>query len=122
MSQPRRGFQDGGAAGLAKGIGKGVGGLLIKPQAGEFSPLGRLVFILIPIPGIWGLLGYPLHGISRGIERSYGEDRRNYIVKSRIRQGLEEWESASQEERDEVLDKWQAYEKGVRIKQGAKVK
>ncbi|KAF9889619.1 hypothetical protein FE257_007127 [Aspergillus nanangensis] len=104
VTQPRRGMRNGGgASGLAKGVGKGVGGLFLKPQA-----------------GIWGLLGYPLNGVHQGIERSYGTDRRGYVVRSRIRQGLEEWESASEEERQAVLDQWEVYEQGVRIKQNAK--
>ncbi|EAU29286.1 conserved hypothetical protein [Aspergillus terreus NIH2624] len=62
VTQPRRGMDDAGVPGLAKGIGKGVGGLLLKPQA-----------------GLWGLFGYPLNGIYRGIERSYGEDRQGSL-------------------------------------------
>ncbi|THC91692.1 hypothetical protein EYZ11_008837 [Aspergillus tanneri] len=86
VTQPMQGWRDEGFGGMAKGI------------------------------GMWGLLGYPLNGIHRGIERSYGAKRKNYIVHSRIRQGLAESESASQEERDSVLEKWRAYEKGVGIK------
>jgi hypothetical protein len=109
-------MRDDGVSGLAKGIGKGVGGLLLKPQAGESVHLNGIP--ALTRLGLWGLFGYPLNGIYRGIERSYGEDRQGYVVKSRIRQGYQEWEAASPEARDAVLEKWEMYEKGVRINQG----
>ncbi len=36
MTQPLRGAEKEGAAGLVKGIGKGIGGLILKPGAGQF--------------------------------------------------------------------------------------
>lgn len=39
VTQPIRGAEKEGAAGLVKGIGKGIGGLILKPGAGWFSPL-----------------------------------------------------------------------------------
>lgn len=35
VTQPMRGAQKEGAAGLLKGFGKGIGGLIAKPAAGE---------------------------------------------------------------------------------------
>jgi hypothetical protein len=35
VTQPIRGAEKEGAAGLAKGIAKGIGGLVLKPGAGE---------------------------------------------------------------------------------------
>lgn len=35
VTQPLRGAEKDGAAGLIKGIGKGIGGLVLKPGAGE---------------------------------------------------------------------------------------
>ena len=52
------------------------------------------------------MLGYPLEGIHREIEQSYGANRVDYVVESRIRQGLMELDTASQEERAAVLDNW----------------
>ena len=37
-TQPLRGAEKEGAAGLLKGIGKGIGGLILKPAAGKFIP------------------------------------------------------------------------------------
>lgn len=38
-----RGAEKEGAAGLIKGIGKGIGGLILKPGAGEFQKLIELL-------------------------------------------------------------------------------
>ncbi|KAE8361011.1 hypothetical protein BDV27DRAFT_167263 [Aspergillus caelatus] len=105
VTQPSRGWKDGGFGGMTKGVGKGVGGLILKPQA-----------------GIWGLIGYPLNGVHRAIEHSYGADRKGYIVRSRIRQGVAECKAASQEERMAVLEKWSTYEKGVRVRHEKKAR
>lgn len=78
--------------------------------------------ILIGFIGIWGLIGYPLNGVHRAIEHSYGADREGYIVRSRIRQGVAESKAASQEEKMAVLEKWSTYEKGVRIKHEKKAR
>jgi hypothetical protein len=36
VTQPLRGAEKEGTAGLIKGIGKGIGGLILKPGAGQF--------------------------------------------------------------------------------------
>jgi hypothetical protein len=38
-----RGAEKEGAAGLLKGIGKGIGGLVLKPGAGTFCDIFRLL-------------------------------------------------------------------------------
>jgi hypothetical protein len=38
VTQPLRGAEKEGTAGLIKGIGKGIGGLILKPGAGKYSP------------------------------------------------------------------------------------
>ncbi|GAB1200441.1 hypothetical protein APSETT444_009814 [Aspergillus pseudonomiae] len=105
VTQPSRGWKDGGFGGMTKGVGKGLGGLIIKPQA-----------------GIFGLIGYPLNGVHRAIEHSYGADRQGYIVKCRIRQGVAESQAASQEDKMAVLEKWKTYEEGVRLKHEKKAR
>lgn len=37
VTQPHQGWDNKGASGLASGVGKGIGGLLIKPQAGRLQ-------------------------------------------------------------------------------------
>jgi hypothetical protein len=43
ITQPLRGAEKEGTAGLIKGIGKGIGGLVLKPGAGKFTPDDHLV-------------------------------------------------------------------------------
>jgi hypothetical protein len=38
VTQPIAGAKKEGAAGLVKGVGKGIGGLILKPGAGEILP------------------------------------------------------------------------------------
>jgi hypothetical protein len=35
ITQPRNGFKESGSKGFFKGVGKGIGGLVLKPAAGE---------------------------------------------------------------------------------------
>jgi hypothetical protein len=37
VTQPLDGAKENGALGLVTGIGKGIGGLILKPGAGEYS-------------------------------------------------------------------------------------
>jgi hypothetical protein len=39
VTQPIRGAEKEGAAGLFKGIAKGIGGLILKPGAGQYSAI-----------------------------------------------------------------------------------
>lgn len=38
VTQPMAGAKKDGAAGFVKGIGKGIGGIMLKPGAGKFVP------------------------------------------------------------------------------------
>ena len=42
VTQPLRGAEKEGASGLIKGFGKGIGGLLVKPAAGESNHLRQV--------------------------------------------------------------------------------
>jgi hypothetical protein len=50
VTQPLRGAEKEGAAGLIKGIGKGIGGLILKPSAGWFKSLLVLTTWLTEVP------------------------------------------------------------------------
>jgi hypothetical protein len=107
----------GGSVAWAKG--------LVKEWEAYFSNLKPVSVAALGIPtsmlidyvnhelniGLWGLLGYPLSGIHREIEQSYGANRVDYVVRSRIRQGIAEWNATLPEERAAVLDKWSALDK-----------
>jgi len=56
-----RGAEKEGAAGLVKGIGKGIGGLILKPGA-----------------AIWGLPGYTFMGLHKEARKMFSSSVLNY--------------------------------------------
>lgn len=124
-----------GVAGLIKGIGKGMGGLILKPSAGTshihtHTPLLSLPFLFLPpfllseplpppppkspttnilknITAIWGLPGYTFKGIYKQIQAHLGSSVQNYIVAARTAQGYEDWHKSTVAERGEVVVAWQ---------------
>lgn len=108
VTQPRYGFKEKGAKGLIKGMGKGVGGVFLKPWAGKIHHLGHLKGHIPNFfqPGLWGLAGYPLSGLRRKLLVSLGKSQECQIIASRIVQGHEEMRESSAEERAEVVRKW----------------
>ncbi|KAE8374927.1 hypothetical protein BDV26DRAFT_30594 [Aspergillus bertholletiae] len=94
LTQPARGFQKSGGKGLVKGVGKGVGGVFLKPAA-----------------GLWGLAGFPLDGIHKSLRNSISKNKTKYILRSRLEQGIEEMCASSMEERALVIKKWRELEK-----------
>ncbi|KAE8143446.1 hypothetical protein BDV38DRAFT_67264 [Aspergillus pseudotamarii] len=96
-TQPRYGLKHDGVKGLFKGIGKAVGGVVLKPTA-----------------GLWGLVGYPLSGMLRDINDSLGKHQRCLIAVGRISQGLQEMRESSVPERAEVSRRWIEIEKDLK--------
>lgn len=63
VTQPMRGAEKEGAAGLLKGIGKGIGGLILKPNAGEyFQDATNLTKLLTRSGSYLGTARLRLHG------------------------------------------------------------
>ncbi|THC93158.1 hypothetical protein EYZ11_007367 [Aspergillus tanneri] len=91
ITQPAHGFQETGGKGLAKGVGKGIGGVFFKPAA-----------------GICGLVGFPLDGIHKNLRKSLAASKSKEILRSRITQGIQEMCAASPEEQTAVIRKWHA--------------
>ncbi|KMU78035.1 UDP-glucose,sterol transferase [Coccidioides immitis RMSCC 3703] len=88
VTQPLRGRKE-GAKGVIKGIGKGIGGLVLKPGAGVFA-----------------LAGYPLSGIQKEVQKLWSTSVECYIVACRTKQGYDEWNQSTREERQQALCKW----------------
>ncbi|KAL6713865.1 hypothetical protein ACLMJK_008359 [Lecanora helva] len=91
VTQPFEGAKKEGVAGLVKGFGKGIGGMLLKPGA-----------------AIWGLPGYTFKGIYKELQNHLGSSVQNYIIAARTAQGYEDWHNSNQEERLDVVSRWQA--------------
>ena len=107
VTQPLEGAKKEGVAGLIKGFGKGIGGVVLKPGAGEYSnnePIDALTHEV----AIWGLPGYTFKGIYKELQNHLGSSVQNYIVAARTAQGYDEWHNSSQEERLDVISRWQS--------------
>ena len=89
VTQPMRGAEKEGAAGLFKGIGKGIGGLILKPGA-----------------AIWGLPGYSFLGIHKEIRKLFGSSVLNYIISARTAGGYEDFRTSTLEERHDIIARW----------------
>ena len=99
VTQPVRGAQKEGAAGFIKGVGKGLGGIYLKPGA-----------------AIFGVAAYPMMGIYKEMQKQFGSSVQNYIIAARTAQGFDDWQSSSVEERADVVQRWQALQKDLKKK------
>ncbi|KAK0618056.1 hypothetical protein B0T17DRAFT_495243 [Bombardia bombarda] len=91
VTQPVRGAEKEGAAGLLKGIGKGIGGLVLKPAA-----------------GIWSIPAYTMQGVHAEVRNLFSRSSTNDIITARALQGKEDLESSTVEEQKDILMRWQA--------------
>lgn len=99
VMQPWNGARKEGAAGFVKGLGRGLGGFIAKPTAG-----------LVAIPG------YMMKGVHREVNRLFGGNVQNYVIASRVAQGYEEWMQSSDQERRDVIARWEIVQKYVKGK------
>ncbi|KAI9883417.1 MAG: L-arabinitol 4-dehydrogenase [Watsoniomyces obsoletus] len=97
VTQPFEGAKEEGALGLVKGIGRGIGGLILKPQA-----------------AFWGIPGYTFRGIYKEIQRHFGSSTENYIIAARTAQGYEDLMNSSPEEHGEIIQKWKLMQEDIR--------
>ena len=99
VTQPMKGAQKEGAAGFVKGIGKGIGGVVLKPGAGFFA-----------IPG------YTMKGVYKEMAKNFGSSVQNYIIAARTAQGYDEWNASSPEEKRDVVFRWKHMQKDIKKK------
>ncbi|ROT34996.1 UDP-Glycosyltransferase/glycogen phosphorylase [Sodiomyces alkalinus F11] len=93
VTQPLKGAEKEGGAGLVKGIGKGIGGLLLKPAS-----------------AFWAIPAYSMKGVHASLRNMFGNSVQNYIIASRIIQGGAELKHSTAEEQLGVLLAWQRLE------------
>ena len=89
VTQPIDGAKKGGIAGFLKGVGKGIAGVVIKPQ-GAF----------------WALQGYTFKGIYKEIQKHFGASTLNYIIAARTSQGYEAMNASTRYEREDIINRW----------------
>ncbi|KAI5367462.1 putative UDP-glucuronosyl/UDP-glucosyltransferase, ubiquitin interacting [Septoria linicola] len=99
VTQPFKGAVKEGPAGFVKGIGKGIGGIMLKPGA-----------------AIFGIPGYTMKGVYKEIQKQFGSSVQNYIIAARTAQGFDEYQSASPEERRDVVMRWAVLQKNLKKK------
>ncbi|EWC48658.1 hypothetical protein DRE_01880 [Drechslerella stenobrocha 248] len=91
VTQPVKGAREEGQLGFLKGIGRGVGGLILKPGA-----------------AVWGLPGYTFKGIYEEVRKHAAGDMNGYIVAARIAQGMEELAAYQPAELETMVKRWNA--------------
>ncbi|KAI9047518.1 hypothetical protein LZ554_008234 [Drepanopeziza brunnea f. sp. 'monogermtubi'] len=92
VTQPLKGAEKEGAVGLVKGMGKGIGGLILKPGA-----------------AIWGIPGYTFMGIHKEIRKLFGSSVLNYIISARTAQGYEDAQASTPAERADIITRWREH-------------
>lgn len=89
VTQPFEGAKKHGAAGFLKGIGKGIGGVILKPPA-----------------GVLGLAGYSMKGVFQELQTHFGNSVQNYMIAARTAHGLWAWHFSTHEERSSIIERW----------------
>lgn len=92
ITQPMKGAEKEGAVGLIKGIGKGVGGLILKPAAGA-----------------WAVPAYTMRAVHVGIRGYFSSSVMQYIIASRVQDGIADYNASTAQEREDVLARWGTY-------------
>jgi hypothetical protein len=91
VTQPLNGIEEEGIEGLLKGIGLGLGGLVVKP-----------------ISAVIGLPTYTLRGLYAEVRKIRTRHFDCSIIAARTAQGYEEWQRSTSEEHMEIVRRWQA--------------
>lgn len=91
VTQPVNSARKEGAVGALKGFGKGLGGFFFKPGAALFA-----------------LPAYTMSGLYKQVRKYMGSSAESYIVTARLKQGFDEYQKASPDQRGEVLMQWEA--------------
>jgi len=92
--------------GFVKGVGKGLGGVIIKPSAGRPSPCRSFSCWLTALAAILGVPGYAYKGIYKELRKSRGKNVQDFIIAARTADGLEDWEASTVSEREKIVSRW----------------
>ncbi len=107
--QPIKGAQDEGVVGFLKGVGKGVGGVVLKPAAGmqlltcmtNFMNTVRYTSL-----GACGVPAYAFMGLYKELQKLQDPNVQNYIAAARVAQGDYEWKVSTETERLDIVSRW----------------
>ena len=93
-------------AGFVKGVGKGLGGAVLKPGAGRPSSSHHFFRWLTALAAILGVPGYTYKGIYKELRKSRGKNVENFIIAAREADGLEDWQASTALEQDHIVSRW----------------
>lgn len=99
VTQPYEGAKKEGPVGFLKGVGKGIGGIALKPQAAAF-----------------GIPAYTMKGIYKEMQSMFGPSVSNYILAARTAQGYDEFRRGSPDEHARVLQRFKALKRFLKYK------
>jgi hypothetical protein len=63
---------------------------------------------------IWGLPGYTFQGIAKEIQKHLGTSVQSYILAARTAQGYEDWNSSSELEHLDIINRWHHIQAGLK--------
>ncbi|KAI0158237.1 hypothetical protein GGR57DRAFT_459599 [Xylariaceae sp. FL1272] len=89
VTQPLKGAEKEGGAGLLKGFGKGIGGVALKVPA-----------------AVWSIPAYTMAGVHAEIRTRFAQNAVKYITASRIAQGDEDLKQSTVGEREDIEVRW----------------
>lgn len=136
VTQPMRGAEKEGVQGLIKGFGKGIGGVMLKPVAGEslYAPSfaisranhrssANFGFGLMDFPtGFWAIPAYTMKGLHAEVRARFNKSVDSYIKVSRILQGQDDLHGAPVQERDDAVRRFRSMKDDMKGFQSAKSK
>lgn len=99
VTQPMALAKKEGAAGFLKGVGMGIGGIVLKPGA-----------------AFWSIPGYTMKGIYKELQAFNGSSVQNYIIAARTSQGYADWHASSPQERADIIERWTSLRDDIKKK------
>lgn len=93
ITQPVQGARRDGAMGFIKGVGKGIGGVMLKPGAAVF-----------------GVPGFTMKGLYKQIQSALDSTPLSQILAARTVQGYSDYQAANDSERLDIVSRWKTLE------------
>jgi hypothetical protein len=105
---PVKGAVEDGVTGLAKEIGKGLIGMPVKFWAGTQPELdsNHILYIDMILPGMSGIVGYPLQGVDEQIKKAFIHDDLQDVRSSLESLGRIEYADLSDKEKAHIRTGW----------------
>jgi sterol 3beta-glucosyltransferase len=105
VRHPYLGAKQEGFGGFGKGIGRAFGGFYCHSMAGVYSLFALRGYVLTQ-SAIFGLPGYFLKGIERGLLRRHLTTLQAEIVLIQLRRSSLAFRQATEAEKGQVVEKW----------------